>query len=92
MCYRMTSFSYDPAREGEVIALADSVSDEMKATDGLQSGCSVRVAEGRSVTVGVYDSAESAAAQPEVQELLGRMSELLNAAPEVQEGPAIWEL
>ena len=47
MYYRMTTFSYDPAREGEVIALADSVRDEMKAIDGLQSGCSVRVAEGR---------------------------------------------
>ena len=93
MYYRMTTFSYDPARESEVIALADSVRDEMKAIGGLQSGCSVRIAEGRSVTVGVYDSAESAAAaQPKVQELLGRMAELLNAPPEVQEGPTIWEL
>ena len=31
MYYRMTTFSYDPARESEVIALADSVRDEMKA-------------------------------------------------------------
>ena len=38
MHYRMTTFSYDPAREGEVIALADSVRDEMKAIDGLQLG------------------------------------------------------
>ena len=93
MYYRMTTFSYDPARESEVIALADSVRDEMKAIDGLQSGCSVRIAEGRAVTVGVYDSAESAAAaQPKVQELLGRMAELLNAPPEIQEVPTIWEL
>ena len=93
MYYRMTTFSYDPAREGEVVALADSVRDEMKAIDGLQSGCSVRVAEGRAVTIGVYDNAESAAAaQPKVQELLGRMAELLNAPPEIQEGPTIWEL
>ena len=89
----MTTFSYDPAREGEVIALANSIRDQMKAIDGLQSACSVRIAEGKSVTIGVYDTAESAvAAQPKVGELLGRLADLLNAPPEVQEGPVFWEL
>ena len=93
MHYRMTTFSYDPAREGEVVALADSVRDEMKAIDGLQSAFSVRIAEGKSVTIGVYDTAESAAAaQPKVGELLGRLADLVNAPPEVQEGPVFWEL
>ena len=93
MHYRMTTYSYDPAREGEIIALADSISDEMRAIDGLQSACSVRVAEGRPVTVGVYESAESAAAaQPKVGELLGRLADVVNAPPEVQEGPVFWEL
>ena len=93
MHYRMTTFSYDPAREGEVIALADSIRDQMKAIDGLQSACSVRIADGKSVTIGVYDTAESAvAAQPKVGELLGRLADLLNAPPEVQEGPVFWEL
>ena len=93
MHYRMTTFSYDPAREGEVIALADSIRDQMRAIDGLQSACSVRIAEGKSVTIGVYDNAESAtAAQPKVGELLGRLAEILNAPPEVQEGPVFWEL
>ncbi len=93
MHYRMTTFSYDPAREGEVIALAESIRDQMRAIDGLQSACSVRIAEGKSVTIGVYDNAESAtAAQPKVGELLGRLAEILNAPPEVQEGPVFWEL
>ena len=65
----------------------------MKAIDGLKSACSVRIAEGKSVTIGVYDTAENtAAAQPKVQELLGRLAELLNAPLEVQEGSVIWEL
>ena len=93
MHYRMTTFSYDPARESEVISLADSIRDQMKAIDGLQSACSVRIAEGKSVTIGVYDTAESAvAAQPKVGELLSRLADLLNAPPEVQEGPVFWEL
>ena len=93
MHYRMTTFSYDPAREGEIIALADSISDEMRAIDGLKSACSVRIAEGKSITIGVYDTAESAAAaQPKVEELLGRLADVVNAPPEVQEGPVFWEL
>ena len=93
MYYRMTTFSYDPVREDEVIALADSIRDEMRVIDGLQSACSVRIAEGKSVTIGVYDTAESAAAaQPKVGELLGRLADLINAPPEVQEGPVFWEL
>ena len=93
MHYRMTTFSYDPAREGEIIALADSISAEMRAIDGLQSACSVRIAEGKSITIGVYDTAESAAAaQPKVGELLGRLADVVNAPPEVQEGPVFWEL
>ena len=89
----MTTFSYDPAREGEIIALADSIRDEMRAIAGLQSACSVRIAEGKSVTIGVYDTAESAAAaQPKVGELLGRLADLVNAPPEVQEGPVFWKL
>ena len=93
MHYRMTTFSYDPNQEGEVVALADSIRDQMKAINGLQSACSVRIAEGKSVTIGVYDTAESAvAAQPKVGELLGRLADLLNAPPEVQEGPVFWEL
>ena len=51
------------------------------------------IAEGKSVTIGVYDTAESAAAaQPKVGELLGRLADLVNAPPEVQEGPVFWEL
>ena len=93
MHYRMTTFSYDPAREGEIIALADSISDEMSAIAGLQSACSVRIAEGKSIPIGVYDTAESAAAaQPKVGELLGRLADVVNASPEVQEGPVFWEL
>jgi len=93
MHYRMTTFSYEPAREGEILALANSISDEMRAIDGLQSACSVRVAEGKAVTIGVYDTAESAAAaQPKVGELLGRLADIVTAPPEVQEGPVFWTL
>ena len=54
---------------------------------------SVRIAEGKSVTIGVYDTAESAAAaQPKVGELLGRLADVVNAPPAVQEGPVFWEL
>ena len=93
MYYRITTFTYDPARESEVLAQADSVRDGMNSIDGLQSGCAVRVAEGKCISVGIYDSAESAAAaQSKVQELWNGMAPLMTSPPELQEGPTIWEL
>ena len=93
MYYRMTTFSYDPSQEDEVTAIADSVRDELKAISGLQSGCSVRVEDGKSVTIAIYDSEASAtAAQPEVQQILSKLASVLIAPPEVQQGPVIWKL
>ena len=51
MYIRITSFSYDPDREDELIAIADAARDEMKDIEGLQSIRSARVADGKSVTV-----------------------------------------
>ena len=45
MYIRITSFSYDPEREDEFIAIADATRDEMKLIEGLQSVRVVRVAD-----------------------------------------------
>ena len=37
MYFRITTFSYDPDREDEFIAIADAARDEMKAIEGLQT-------------------------------------------------------
>ena len=47
MYFRITTFSYDPDREDEFIAIADAARDEMKLIEGLQSVRVVRVADGR---------------------------------------------
>ena len=93
MYIRITSFSYDPDREDEFIAISDSVRDEMKGIEGLQSIRSARVGDGKSVTVASYDTEESAsAAMPKIQAILGKLAPVMTAPPEVQEGPVIWEL
>ena len=93
MYIRITSFSYDPDREDEFIAISDSVRDEMKLIEGLQSIRSARVGDGKSVTVASYDTEESASsAAPKIQAILGKLAAVLTALPEVQEGPIIWEL
>lgn len=93
MYYRMTTFSYDPSRKDEVIAIADSVRGELKAISGLPSSYSVRIEDGKSVTIAIYDNEDSAAAaQPEVQQILGKLASVLIAPPEVQQGPVIWKL
>ena len=93
MYFRITTFSYDPEREGEFIAIADAARDEMKGIEGLQTIRSARVADGKSVTVASYDTEESAnAAMPKIQEILGKLAAVMTEPPEVQEGPVIWEL
>ena len=93
MYFRITTFSYDPDREDEFIAIADAARDEMKAIEGLRSISSARVGDGKSVTVASYDTEASASsAAPKIQAILGKLAAVLNAPPEIQEGPIIWEL
>ena len=93
MYFRITTFSYDPDREDEFIAIADAARDEMKDIEGLQSIRTVRVADGKLVVGASYDTEESAsAAMPKIQAILGKLAAVLNAPPEMQEGPVIWEL
>ena len=93
MYFRITTFSYDPDREDEFIAIADAARDEMKDIEGLRSISSARVGDGKSVTVASYDTEESASsALPKIQEILGKLAPVMTAPPEVQEGPVIWEL
>ena len=93
MYIRITTFSYDPDREDELIAIADAARDEMKDIEGLQSIRGVRVANGKFVVCAPYDTEASAsAAMPKIQAILGKLATVLNAPPETQEGPVIWEL
>ena len=93
MYMRITTMSYDPDREGEFMAIADAARDEMKGIEGLQTIRGIRVADGKVVIGASYDTEESAsAAMPKIQMILGKLAAVLNAPPEMQEGPIIWEL
>ena len=93
MYIRITSFAYDPNREGEFIAIADAARDEMKGIEGLQSIRTVRVADGKLVVGASYDTEASASsAMPKIQAIMGKLAPVMTAPPEVQEGPVIWEL
>ena len=72
MYNRVTTFSFDPDREDDMLAVANSSTDEMKAIAGLQSATIIRVGGGKTITIGAYDSEESAkVAQPKIQSILG---------------------
>ena len=93
MHYRITSFSFDPDREDDVMAVAHAAADELKAIAGMQSAVIVRVGDGKTMTIAAYDTEASAnAAMPKIQGILGKLAAVLNAPPEIQEGPIIWEL
>ena len=93
MYMRITTMSYDADREGEVMAIADAARDEMKGIEGLKGIRGIRVAEGKLMIGAAYDSEASAnAATPQIQGILGNLAVVLNAPPEIQGGPIIWEL
>ena len=71
MHYRITSFSFDPDREDDVMAVAHAAADELKAIAGMQSAVIVRVGAGKTMTIAAYDTEDSAvAAQPKIQSIL----------------------
>ena len=65
----------------------------MKGIEGLQGIRGIRVADGQLIIGAAYDTEASAnAAMPKIQGILGKLAAVLNAPPEMQEGPIIWEL
>ena len=83
-------FSFDPDRENDMLAATEAAREQMKAIRDLQSAVIVRVGDGKSITVGSYDTGESAAAaRPKVQ---ASLAEMMTALPEIQEGPVIFEV
>ena len=66
MSYRITDVSFDPSRNDEFYAYADSLRDQLKAVNGLQTVHVIDVDEGQSVIIARYDSEESAVAANEI--------------------------
>ena len=92
MYYRITTFSFDPTREDELMAVAQAATDEMKAVVGIQSAVLDRVAEGKTVTIAAYDTEASAiAAQPKVHAVLAQLAGMLTGPPEIQSGPVLFD-
>ena len=80
MHYRITSFSFDPDREDDVMAVAHAAADKLKAIAGMQSAVIVRVGAGKTMTIAAYDTEDSAvASQPRIQSILSQLAGMLTA-------------
>jgi|TARA_B100002003_G_scaffold72434_1_gene67442 quinol monooxygenase YgiN len=94
MYYRITTYSIDPSREEDAYALADSLREQMKAVAGLRTVHACQTDdEGGTMVVSCYDNEEAAAAaQSQIQTILGTMAQYMTSAPEVTAGPVDWEM
>ena len=93
MYYRITTFSYDPDHETDVIEWLNSARAEMQSLPGLVYGRTARIANGKSIMIGAYDTKKSADdAIKNVRGLRDRMESILNNPVDVVEGPVIWEI
>ena len=93
MSYRITDVSFDPSRNDEFYAYADSLRDQLKGVNGLIFVHVIDVDEGQSVIIARYDSEESAVAASEtIQGILAGMGQFMCATPNRGSGPIIWEM
>ena len=93
MYYRVTNLSFDVSRRDEFIAHADTLRDEMKSINGLESVRMCEVGEGELVGMARYDSEKSAtAAQPQVQSILGQLADFMTGPPDSRVGSVIWDM
>ena len=93
MRYRITDVSFDPSRNDEFYAYADSLREQLKAVNGLKTVHVIDVDEGQSVIIARYDSEESAVAANEtIQGILAGMGQFMTAPPNRRGGPITWEM
>ena len=93
MSYRITDISFDPSRNDEFYAYADSLRDQLKAVNGLKFVHVIDIDEGQSVIIARYDSEESAVAASEtIQVILAGMGQCMTAPPNRRGGPITWEM
>ena len=93
MSYRITDISFDPSRNDEFYAYADSLRNQLKAINGLKFVHVIDVDEGQSVIIARYDSEESAVAASEtIKGILEGMGQFMTAPPNRRGGPITWEM
>ena len=93
MSYRITDISFDPSRNDEFYAYADSLRDQLKAVNGLKFVHVIDVDEGQCVIIARYDSEESAVAASEtIKCILEGMGQFMTAPPNRRGGPITWEM
>ena len=93
MSYRITDVSFDPSKNDEFYAYADSLRDQLNAINGLKFVHVIDVDEGQSMIIARYDSEESAVAASEtIQGILEGMGQFMTAPPNRRGGPITWEM
>ena len=93
MVYRINIVTFDVTYRDDVIAYLNSVREEMKAIDGLQSVRIVETEGGRAFGLAEYSSADkAAAAAPFVQRIMGGMAGFMTAPPTSSMGTVIWSV
>ena len=93
MSYRITDVNFDPSKNDEFYAYADSIRDQLKAVNGLKFVHVIDVDEGQSVIIARYDSEESAVAANEtIQDILVGMGQFMTAHPNRSGGSITWEM
>ncbi len=91
MFYRVTRYEYPEERYDEILAWANTKTDQLRAIAGLQSVDTFSSGPGEAMIVAAYDSEDDFnAAADTVMALLGEMAGFMTSAPMTSSGTVDW--
>lgn len=91
MFIRVTTYEFQPGREGDIAAWVDTKTDEVRAIAGLIAVDVFNAEPGRGVIVASYeDHASYEAAAGTIARILGELATFLTAPPVTKSGTTFW--
>ena len=89
--YRVTRYEYPEERYDEIMAWANTKTDQLRAINGLQSVDTFPTGPGESMIIAAYDSEDVFnAAADTVLALLGELAGFMTSAPMTSSGTVDW--
>ena len=91
MFYRVTRYEYPEERYDEILAWANTKTDQLRAINGLQSVDTFQSGPGEALIVAAYDSEDDYNAVADtVMAMLGEMAQFMTSAPMTSSGTVDW--
>ena len=91
MFYRVTNYEYAPERQEEILSWTSTITEQVRAIEGLVAVDVFEAMPGESIIVAAYDSQEAfEAASGTIGGVLGELGQFLTGPPVTASGTPFW--